>query len=224
MMNPLPGDLLSTASLLRASATPAPGQGPECLDEDALAALVDGTLEPDARGIAMGHLGSCAACRRAVAAVAEALADPSISREIAAADSAGRRRFLRLVLPAAAAAVLLLLAWPPGPDQGGVPHRGPAIPYVQTPVPLSPAGTVNSAETLRWASLVGADRYRASLFDSAGGLLYETETSDTVTALPDSIALVPGKSYLWKVAARTGWDRWAASDLVEFRVTGRGSR
>ncbi len=224
MTNPLPDDLRTPAGLLRASASPAPGHGLECLDEATIAALVNGTLEPDARSRAIGHLASCAACRRAVAAVAGALADPSIGREIAAVDSTGRRRFLRIVLPAAAAAMLLLLAWPPGSGPDKAPHRGPAIPSAQAPVLLSPLGAVAGAKALRWVSLAGADRYRVTLFDSAGGLLYETETRDTVTALPDSIALVPGRSYLWKVAARMGWDRWSASDLVEFRVAGGDSR
>ena len=46
------------------------------------------------------------------------------------------------------------------------------------------------------------------------------EASDTVALFPDSIALVPGASYLWKVDARTGFDRWAASELTEFSIAG----
>src|SRR5438876_961968 len=51
-------------------------------------------------------------------------------------------------------------------------------------------------------------------------VVFATEASDTVALFPDSIALVPGASYLWKVDARTGFDRWAASELAEFRVAG----
>ena len=56
------------------------------------------------------------------------------------------------------------------------------------------------------------------MFDARGRVLYETQLADTVVILPDSVAVIPGQSHLWKVEARTGWDRWAASDLVEFRV------
>ncbi len=57
-----------------------------------------------------------------------------------------------------------------------------------------------------------------TLFDKVGKLLFEMESADTMTALPDSIGLAPGRLYLWKVEARTGWERWVSSELIEFRV------
>lgn len=211
---------------LRAVAVPAPpgDRGPECLADDAIAALVDGRLEADPQAAAIAHLASCDTCTRAVAAVAGVLADPSVAREIAAVEGGARSRLIRFIVPAAAAAVLLLLAWPPRSDDGGPPHRAPPTQASAAPVPISPVGPVASAATLRWVSAAGADRYRVSLFDAGGGLVYETETRDTITALPDAIVLVPGRSYLWKVEARTGWNRWSASDLVEFQVMKGGSR
>jgi len=77
---------------------------------------------------------------------------------------------------------------------------------------------VATVNDLRWSHVAGADRYRVTVFDATGGLVYATEGSDTVVAFPDSVALVPGASYLWKVDARTGFDRWATSELAEFRV------
>lgn len=71
---------------------------------------------------------------------------------------------------------------------------------------------------LRWSPVAGADRYRVTVFDATGGVVYASESADTVLAFPDSITLVPGASYLWKVDARTGFDRWATSELAEFRV------
>jgi hypothetical protein len=79
---------------------------------------------------------------------------------------------------------------------------------------------VANVHDLRWSHVAGADRYRVTVFDATGGVVYAAEASDTVVAFPDSIALVPGASYLWKVDARTGFDRWAASELIEFRVAG----
>jgi hypothetical protein len=73
---------------------------------------------------------------------------------------------------------------------------------------------------LRWSAAAGADRYRVTLFDADGRVLYETEVGETVAPLPDSVAPGPGRPYLWKVEARTGFDRWSASDLVEFTVAG----
>src|SRR2546429_294347 len=137
------------------------------------------------------------------------------AREVPGPGSAGRRRSLQTALPPAAAAVLLVLAWPRHGDQDGSPsHRSPPG-ATALPVPRSPAGVVAQAETLRWTPVAGADRYRVTLFDGGGRVLFETQLADTLAALPDSILLDPGRPYLWKVEARTGWQRWAAAGLRE---------
>jgi len=193
---------------------------PECLDEHTLAALVDGALDSDARSRALAHVTTCALCRRAVASVAEALADGPITREIEIVE--GRRHrgrpLVRIGVPLAAAATVLLLLWSPRDDRPSG-HRGPPPPPPATaPTPRSPVGAVANVHDLRWSHVAGADRYRVTVFDATGGVVFAAEASDTVVAFPDSIALVPGASYLWKIDARTGFDRWAASELTEFRV------
>jgi len=55
-------------------------------------------------------------------------------------------------------------------------------------------------------------------------VVYAAEATDTVVAFPDSVPLVPGAAYLWKVDARTGFDRWEASVLAEFRVAPESRR
>jgi len=193
---------------------------PDCLDEHTLASLADGTLAADARTRALAHVAMCALCRRAVASVAEALADGPVTHEIEIVE--GRRRrwgpILRIAAPLAAAATVVLLLWSPADDRRPG-HRGPPAPPPATaPVPRSPVGAVAAVNDLRWSHVAGADRYRVTVFDATGGVVYATEALDTVVAFPDSIALIPGASYLWKVDARTGFDRWAASELAEFRV------
>jgi len=190
----------------------------ECLDDDTIAALAEGTLAPAARAAAMPHLASCHRCRRAVASVARALADPVVAREVSAIDRGGRRRFLRIAVPLAAAAVLLLFLGP-WPRNGWI-HRGTVGSGQGTPVALTPSGPVSAARVLQWTRVAEADRYRATLFDAEGRLLYETEVTDTLVALPDSIVLRPGPPYLWKVEARIGWNRWSASDLTRFSIAG----
>jgi len=193
-------------------------QTADCLQDDMIAALADGSLAPDLRKSVLPHVASCARCRGALAAVARALADPAVGRELSSSPS-GRRRY-RIAVPLAAAAVLLLLLWSPAGDRSPL-HRGPPPPPpATTPVPRSPVGAVAAVHELRWTPVSGADRYRVTVFDATGGVVYAAEVADTVVTFPDSIALVPGDSYLWKVDARTGFDRWAASELVEFRVAG----
>ena len=191
---------------------------PDCLQDDLIAAVADGSLAPDARAAVLAHVASCSRCRDAVASVARALADPAVARELSASPN-GRRRY-RIAVPLAAAAVLLLLLWSPGNDPTSG-HRGaPPPPPATTPIPRFPVGTVAIVNDLRWSPVAGADRYRVTVFDAKGSVVYATETSGSDVAFPDSIALVPDAAYLWKVDARTGFDRWVASDLVEFRVAG----
>ena len=189
----------------------------DCLDDRTLAALADGTLDPTAREAVLPHLATCLRCRGIVASVARSLADPAVTRAQAAVGGRDRRRLWLIGVPAAAAAILLVLALPRWVDDVPGRHRGASAPAAQ-PVPLSPVGTVAHVGALRWSSLAGADRYRVVLFDAGGRVLYEAQVADTSASLPDSVTLVPGRPYLWKVEARTGVARWSASDLVRFSI------
>lgn len=191
----------------------------ECLDPEIVAALAEGSLDADTRSRALRHLAGCALCRRAVASVTAALADEPITHEIEIAEGrhGWRRKVLRITVPLVAAAILLLLLRSPAAvDVGG--HRGAAELGSQAPVPVSPVGPVAAVHVLVWTRVADADAYRVALFDAEGRVVYETRATDTTTALPDSIVLVAGRPYLWKVEARTGFDRWATSALVEFSI------
>lgn len=213
---------LKNAGGMLKSGSQAQQPGLECLDDDLIAALAEGTLDAAARAEALPHLARCARCRGAVTSVTRALADPTVAREVAMIDGAGRRRFYRIAGPAAAAAAaLLMFVLPREGDDLRQPHRAPTITAGSAPVPMLPVGAVAGVERLRWAAVAGADRYRVVLFDAAGSVVYEREITDTVAMLPDSIILVPGVSYLWKVEARTGFDRWSTSELVQFSIMRR---
>src|SRR5688500_19440723 len=84
---------------------------PQCLDDETIATLAEGTIDADARAAAMPHLASCVRCRLAVASVARALADPAVARAIPRPTGAGRRLW-RAAPPAAAAPTVLMLAVP----------------------------------------------------------------------------------------------------------------
>ena len=189
----------------------------ECLDDNIIAGLADGSLDPAVRATVLPHLAACVRCRTVLASVTRALAEPAVARGISAANR-GPRRLYRVAVPLAAAAVLLLLLWSPAGEDGSG-HRGGG-PVVRTPVPVSPVGTVAAATVLVWTSVPGADGYRVTLFDAEGRVAYEARATDTLAALPDSLVLVAGRHYLWKVEARTGFDRWITSELVDFSVAG----
>lgn len=186
----------------------------DCPPDDMIAGLADGSLAPEQRRSVLPHVASCARCRGAVASIARALADPAVARELAAPSG---RRWYRIAVPLAAAAVLLLLLVSPADDRSST-HRGSPPPPATTPVPRSPVGAVANVDDLRWSPVAGADRYRVTVFDATGRVVYAAEGPDTLVAFPDSITLVPGGAYLWKVDARTGFDRWAPSELAEFKI------
>jgi hypothetical protein len=83
-------------------------------------------------------------------------------------------------------------------------------------------GVVSRPVHLVWTSVAFADRYRVTLFDDAGRAIYEMQTRDTSTVVPDSIHLEPQQHYFWKMEAQTGWNRWVASELIEFSVAPGG--
>jgi len=196
-----------------------PVSTPHCLEAETVAALADGTLDAEARARALEHLATCVHCRGAVASVAAALADGPITHEIDVVEGRRRRgQLLRITVPLAAAATVLLLLWSPANNSPGT-HRGGGSPDRDAaPVPVGPIGAVANAHSLDWTRVVGSDRYRVTLFDARGRVLYERDVNDTTAAIPDSVRLIPEQPYLWKVQARTGWDRWSASELVEFTI------
>jgi len=194
----------------RAEAPP----GPECLDEGEIAAFVDDTLIAERRERALTHVSECDRCRRAIASVSRALADSRVAAEVRRIR--GERSWV-LPAAAAAAAVIAFLILAPATDQPPI-LRDSAVTTTVAPVPTGPRGIVTAAPALQWTSVPRADRYRARILDERGQVLWEGEITDTVAPIPPATGLVPGVSYFWKVEARTGWDRWVSSELVEFKV------
>ncbi len=190
-----------------------------CLDEMALASFADGSASAE-RDAHIAHVASCGHCRSQLAALLQLLSDPAIAAAVEpdkSRRSTAARSILARAVSVAAAAALLLLVIPRGAEFLRD-HRGPTITAGAIPTPMSPVGDVGPTRSLQWSAVSGADRYRVTLFDATGNVLLEKQITDTVLALADSISIVPGRSYLWKVEARTGYDRWAASELTEFRV------
>jgi hypothetical protein len=121
---------------------------------------------------------------------------------------------------AVAAALVLLLMPRAGDDSSSPGLREPTDTSIHAPLPIAPRGPVARVDQLLWASVPGVERYRVRLYNDEGDVLWTTETADTLVAMPDSVDLAARVTYFWKVEAQTEWRRWAASDLVEFRVGG----
>jgi hypothetical protein len=185
------------------------------LRPDEVAAYADEGLPADVRAKMQAHMATCAECR---AEVADVLTIVGPERQ--------RQRVKRQVwiTAAAAAAVVLLLVWPrDGNQPRETQHREAPVTATVAPRAVAPIGTVDSAPSLVWSSVPYADNYRVRLFDRDGLVLWERETTDTVSSPNGALRLRAGESYYWRVEARTGFDRVASSDLAEFMLR-NGSR
>jgi hypothetical protein len=185
------------------------------LSADQLVAFLGHELGTEARRDAELHLARCAECRDELVAVTEIL-QPQRT------DRSQRKIPWRVLAPvaAAAAAVFLMVAgpWAPGSTDEAPQHRDPPAQASIVPTPVAPLGSVSAVEKLVWRGVDGADRYRLTLFDAEGEVLWKATTVDTVIDLPESVGLNPGSRYLWRLEARVGWDMWEASELIDFEI------
>jgi len=186
----------------------------EHLSENQLVAFLGHELTGAARRNVELHLAHCAECRDEIVSVGEILRP---SRK-------DHRTSWRVLAPtaAAAAAITLLVAGPlsRGGPEDVTQHRDLTGEVSTIPTPVSPTGVVSSVEHLLWRTVDGADRYRVTVYDAGGAVLWKETTQDTIIALPDSVLLSSGSTYLWRLEARVGWDLWDASDLIDFQLEG----
>jgi hypothetical protein len=192
-----------------------------CLDEESIAGIAEGNVDPIGSPSIQAHVLGCARCAHELAGAARLLEDGEVRRALdgGSADSGDAQRRRRLViggLSVAAAAVLILALRPPLSSKVAKPtYREESVTSVAAPVPISPLGVTAAPDTFRWTAVPRADRYRLTVFDRGGSVVWETITRDTAVAQPDLLWQSANGTYLWRVEARVGWeDRWAASDLA----------
>jgi hypothetical protein len=180
------------------------------LTPEQTAGYLDRVLTGGERAVVEAHLATCIDCRDEVIAL----------RPLLEVKRRGRRLWGSVALGAAAAAAVILLVLPggisgPEPSQ----HRDPALDMAPAVKPRVPEGPGLRPALLAWSPVAQASRYRATVFDGEGSILFRAEATDSMLQLPDSLRLAPGKPYFWKVEADLGWDQWVSSRLVEFTVS-----
>ncbi len=188
--------------------------GFEHLTDADVAGYLDRDLTPEERRRIETHIDRCAACREELIALSR-ITQPRASAE----PPRVRRR--RWWIPAAAAAAVAALIVPNltinSPEPGALPPTrrlsdgdGRARLTITSPSDgIVPSGRLVFA----WRS-GKADVYRIFLLAESGDPVWITDTGDTTIALPDSVALQPGRAYFWRVegigtgiAATTGVHR-----------------
>jgi hypothetical protein len=199
-----------------------------CLDDVDIAAVADGTAGAE-RDRAVAHLATCPSCRHRLATISRLLRDEGITRERRHLEASGQRLKWRTVAVGIGAAASLAGAFVAGgllrtgldtgsgSDGAESTHRDGVITSTVAPRILLPASAAATPDSLRWTSVPYADRYQVLVFGREGTLVWEPQTTDTAIALPAAVTGTPA-TYIWKVEARTGWDRWVASEWARFTV------
>jgi hypothetical protein len=197
-----------------------------CLTEGEIAALAE-CPESQKHGRWLEHLAECTACRGRFAGLTRLLRDTSVAAELerleaghgAAPRRGPRRRHLTVAAALAAAALAGVLlrpdaAPPPSPLDAAATaaHRESAITTTIAPRILGPDGPAFVVDSLLWTRVPNAVRYRLRVFDTQGTLVWDAQTSDTTLPVPEHLRGDTANAYVWKVEARTGWDRWVASE------------
>jgi anti-sigma factor RsiW len=177
-----------------------------------VAGYLEGALPQSDRRRVEAHLAACDECCSELIEVAQLLRTQPRRRD--------RRGLWYVTAGVAAAAGLLLILFPRAgqpPESPG--YREPVVTTTVGPVIIAPRGETTAARAVVWRAVPHAERYRLTLFDVTGTVIWQSRVSDTVATLPATIELRPRASYFWQVEAQTAWNRWVRSDLVEFSVT-----
>jgi hypothetical protein len=171
---------------------------------------LDRVLSPPEQAAIEAHLADCPECREEVVALRRLPSFEARARWLVRTGVAAGL--------AAAAVALLMVRGGVEPRPGPSTHREPEQGATTSLVPISPVGRVNPPVTLAWSPIRNGALYRVTLFDAEGMVLYRRDVTDSTLPLPDSIKLLAGRSYFWKVESDTGWSRWVGSRLAEFSV------
>lgn len=158
------------------------------LSPEALAGYLDDDLPGEERGQVELHLASCAECR---AELAEVRRLQRVRR---------RRQWITVLVPVAAAAALLVIALP---RQTATPSGIRSRPEAEQPLGVvSPAPSTEAAPgpiAFTWRSAGPGAGYTFTLQEADGRVVWTSALADTVTFLPDSVVLGPGRTWFWFV-------------------------
>jgi len=198
----------------------------ECLDEMTIAELAEGVAGEEVRAAAAQHLVTCASCRSQLTELRAALNDASM---VAALPRGGATRRLRFAFVGtaglvAAAVLVFAIGRNTSRSESDAPLRDETGALVVPPIAVAPVDIVSGTPVFRWSSVPRANRYRVKVFEPDGVVVWETQTSDTTAVPPSPITLRRATRYLWKVEARTDFDRWVGSTLTEFQIAIDGVR
>ena len=225
-----------------ATVTGALGAGVDCPDEGTLVDYVGARLSDREASRLRTHVAACRHCLGQLAEVVVGLDQPlpAVAPEDAAAVQAAHRLANPVdrtsgrswLAPAAAAAAALVVVLFVGRFRDAGEHPGALPVATQSPVrqaltpmfdepaltaPLEGQHLTRSQVVLRWQPVANTERYRATLLDASGNVVWEVVTTTTRVALPAETRLDFGRHFVW-VEAELVSGRIRRSPSVEFEL------
>lgn len=203
---------------LRAHAR-SPAAGPDCPDDAQLAAALDGRLDPERRESFDRHVSSCSSC---VARLGQLARFQLLDEEASVPDTTlarahrlvGKRPPLRAAGWAAAAMLVLAVVFTgqyfEAPDDPASPQSQPARqarnidPHGMRPKVLAPEEGARLAwdgARFRWTEIPGSLHYEIRVVSDDGAMLWQERVRGTEWRADDSLVLVPGQEYYFRVDA-----------------------
>ena len=123
------------------------------------------------------------------------------------------------IAAAAALAVVVTRQLPPDAGAEATTFRDPTVGTSAAPTAVFPVDVATTRPIeLRWTSAPAATRYRVTVFDAEGSIVWHGETGDTALAVPASAQLDDDVAYWWRVEAQVGFDRWLQSEVTPFAI------
>ncbi len=185
---------------------PAGIEGPGHLTAGDIAGYLDRELTEARREALDRHLDVCAECRAELAAIARLAQSYADGRAPTQRSRRAVRRWMPVLLGAAAAAgfATILLVRPDFITGARVrePLRTPDLSEGRARLEIvspSPDSLLPRSRLLFIWRSSSATFYRVTVLNESGASVWTAETRDSTVALPDSVTLLPGATYFWRV-------------------------
>jgi hypothetical protein len=184
-----------------------------------VSAYLEGTLSQTVRMQLQAHLAECAECREEMVELSRMLRMQPQQRPVV-------RWAVGLGIAATLALMVGRLPGGPGTTPSGTPsaplERGLSTEedgQISVWSPTAGASLRRDSLVLAWSPAGGSDvRYRTTVSDSSGRVLWTASTPDTILRVPPSLFLPGGRTYYWYTDALLSDGRSLTTGVQEFRM------
>ena len=221
-------------ALLQSAAAPNPGRTKFCVDDQDIAAYVDGSLDENDHQRLERHLAECPVCVGRVGLLSRLLRDSDELEQapeplLARARRLIQRRSMHSAPKWAAAAVITLAVvivpnWDLDTGNGTeedarTTRTVPSV--ISTPQLIAPSSLMSiPADELNftWHAVADSLYYKVRIVSDTGSLIMERRVTGTDWQASDELSLSPGTEYFFRVDAYMSDAKTISSEHVRFKI------